>query len=296
MPTRELTENLPLKEADWELDFYSRPVFETDGKKRWELLISSTQNITGEEPFQWEKRCPASEVNSVWLTEAIEEALLAAKQQGWQSPSKVRCWRTSMKTMVKKAAETNGIELIQSKRTYSLVEWISHREKHIYPKETGYIEGPLPPMTLPIINQAIPLPEAVRGDSWNFAFLSIESLRDASEWSMQFNGLLPIKQSIKDEVMIPGIRLFSKSRSLAMAAWLGGLEPVRLRIEENQLLLEAGQSDRWLVTDINQDAIQAVKESFENSKREADGIQFISIQSSLDDVAFAGFWMLKDLN
>jgi len=24
---------------DWELDFYSRPILEPDGKKRWELLI-----------------------------------------------------------------------------------------------------------------------------------------------------------------------------------------------------------------------------------------------------------------
>lgn len=24
---------------DWELDFYSRPILDPDGKKRWELLI-----------------------------------------------------------------------------------------------------------------------------------------------------------------------------------------------------------------------------------------------------------------
>ena len=27
---------------DWELDFYSRPILEADGRKRWELLITST--------------------------------------------------------------------------------------------------------------------------------------------------------------------------------------------------------------------------------------------------------------
>ena len=30
------------RQADWELDFYSRPILEKDGKKRWELLIIST--------------------------------------------------------------------------------------------------------------------------------------------------------------------------------------------------------------------------------------------------------------
>ena len=28
--------------ADWELDFYSRPILEADGRKRWELLITAT--------------------------------------------------------------------------------------------------------------------------------------------------------------------------------------------------------------------------------------------------------------
>ena len=29
-----------LLQADWELDYYSRPILEPDGKKRWELLIA----------------------------------------------------------------------------------------------------------------------------------------------------------------------------------------------------------------------------------------------------------------
>ena len=39
-------ENKKLKVADWEVDFYSRPIIEVDGKKRWELLISSTQDFS----------------------------------------------------------------------------------------------------------------------------------------------------------------------------------------------------------------------------------------------------------
>ena len=38
---------------DWELDFYSRPILEADGRKRWELLITSTPAATGDaEPFR----------------------------------------------------------------------------------------------------------------------------------------------------------------------------------------------------------------------------------------------------
>ena len=35
------------RRADWELDFYSRPIMEPDGKKRWELLVSSTPPLSG---------------------------------------------------------------------------------------------------------------------------------------------------------------------------------------------------------------------------------------------------------
>ena len=56
---------VPLAAPDWELDYYSRPILEADGKKRWELLICSTATPqTPVEPFRWSMDCPASSVNS----------------------------------------------------------------------------------------------------------------------------------------------------------------------------------------------------------------------------------------
>ena len=63
------------RQADWELDFYSRPILEPDGKKRWELLISSTPELGGGESFRYARRCPAGEVNSTWLAAALREAI-----------------------------------------------------------------------------------------------------------------------------------------------------------------------------------------------------------------------------
>ena len=284
------------KKADWELDFYSRPVIETNGKKRWELLISSTEKFSGEKPFRCEKKCPADEVNSKWLTQALNEALESAKSEGWEVPQKLRFWRPSMRTMIKKAAENVGIDPIASRRTYSLIEWLKQRKKDIYPNEPGYLAGPLVPPFTPVRNQPIPLPEAVRGDAWSFATLPIGTLRDAEEWPMEFNSLVPIKKMINDEIHVPGIRLFSKSRSLGLAAWLGGLEPVALVQEKEQLVLEAGQDERWLVTDMNKESSKFVEQSFKESKEKADGLQFISIQSTPEEEKFAGFWMMKDLS
>ena len=91
--------NSELIVSDWELDFYSRPIIEQNGKKRWELIISSTKNFKTQDIFLWNKICPANEVNSIWLTKALNEALCEAKKKGWEKPSKIRFWRKSMKSI-----------------------------------------------------------------------------------------------------------------------------------------------------------------------------------------------------
>ena len=89
--------NKELKISDWELDFYSRPIIENNGKKRWELIISSSKSFKTEKIFLWNKVCPANEVNSIWLTKALNEALNDAEREGWAKPLKIRFWRASMK-------------------------------------------------------------------------------------------------------------------------------------------------------------------------------------------------------
>ena len=284
-----------LKKTDWEIDFYSRPILDKNGKKRWELLITNTNNFKDKKTFKWEKICPASSVNSIWLKDALEEAINEANHQGWDRPSVLRCWRSSMKTMIKRAADQIGIELISSRRTYSLLEWLIERERNYYPQQEGYTGVNLAPLSNPIENQAIPLPEEVRGDSWSFASLSLNTLREADEWEIEFSNLIPIKESINQDISIPGIRLFSSKRSLALSAWLGGLEPVKLIIEGIQIILDAGQADRWLVTDVEEKAKKAIENNFLNAKRDADGLQFISVQKNSEQNSLDGFWMLRDI-
>ena len=215
--------------------------------------------------------------------------------QGWDIPIKLRCWRSSMKTMVKRAASEIQLDVISSRRTYSLFEWIEQREREIYPLEKGYMNGPLAPPVSPIINDPIPLPEAVRGDAWNLTSLSLGTLKEAESWPIEFRGLLPINSSKNESIEVPGLRLFSKKRALALAGWLETLEPVKLCIEGSRLVLEAGQEDRWLVTDLDNKTAQITQDSLLNSKKEADGLQFISVQRTPDEELFTGFWMLRDI-
>ena len=288
--------SLELKKSEWELDFYSRPIIEENGKKRWELIIASTKNFKTEDIFHWNKICPANKVNSIWLTNALKEALEDAKNKGWAKPSKIRFWRSSMKSIIKKSLESIEVEGLVSRRTYDLLDRIEFLEKEIYPKEKGYVRGVLAPIfksNTEISPQ--PLPEAVRGDALTLSELSIGELKSAKSWPIEFGDIFPIEDSLNDYETIIGLRLFSKERSLALAAWFSSLEPVKLVIEKNQLILEASEDDKWLVTDLpEKEAINLYKKFLQN-KNNSFGYQFISIQSTPYVEKFAGFWILRDI-
>lgn len=282
---------------DWELDFYSRPILEADGKKRWELLICSSPDLqAGSAPaFRWWRACPASSVNSIWLREALQEALIEAAAQGFQPPRRLRCWRGSMRTMVQRAAEGLSLELIPSRRCYSLVEWLQQRQTEVYPLESGFMAGPLAPAPQPVRVPALPLPEAARGQSWAWANLTAATLEEAAGWEIGFAGLVPLPAGVGPEAAVPGVRLFSRQRALVIAGWLAGLEPVRLEIDGNQLVLEAGMEDRWLLANLPAEEAAAAATAFEQSRRQAAGLQFLAVQASDADPRLEGFWMLRDL-
>jgi hypothetical protein len=282
--------------SDWELDFYSRPILEPDGKKRWELLICATPAAgVASEPFRWVRPCPATSVNSVWLREAIELALVEAEQRGLGRPRRLRTWRAAMRPMVQRAAEGLGLELVPSRRTYALVSWLQERERLVYPQEPGYMAGPLAPPPQALRPIAVPLPEAARGDSWAWATLPLGVLAAASEWELGFAGLVPLPEAVSAELPVPGIRLFSSTRALALAGWLAGLEPVRLEISGPKLVLEAGLEDRWLLTNLPAEEAEVATAAFAAAREQAGGLQFLAVQASEQDQRFEGFWLLRDL-
>ena len=293
---KKLVSNQNLKISDWELDFYSRPIIEKNGKKRWELIITSSKNFETEDVFLWNKICPANEVNSIWLTKALSEALNDAERKGWTKPSKIRFWRSSMKSIIKKSIENFDIEALVSRRTYDLFERIQFLEQEVYPLEDGYVRGVLAPtFTSSIANDAQPLPEAVQGDALTISEISIEELKSAQNWPIEFGDIFPIHKSLKNDKPVPGLRLFSKERSLALAAWFSSLEPVKLQIEKNQLILEASGDNKWLITDLSEKDAKALKYKFSQTKNDSFGYQFISIQSTPFIEEFAGFWILRDV-
>lgn len=285
---------------DWELDYYSRPILEADGKKRWELLICTTPEVAADgradgEIFRWVRPCPAATVNSQWLREALEEALAAAEADGFAPPRRLRCWRASMRTMVQRAAEGLGMELIASRRTYSLVSWLQEREQQIYPLEVGYMAGPLAPPPQPIRPVPLPLPDAARGERWSWAGLPLQILSTAAQWDTSFSGLVPLPEGLESTATVPGVRLFGGPRALAIAGWLAGLEPVRLELEGRQLVLEAGLEDRWLLGALSEAEAEAARQTFALAREQVGGLQFLTVQGKESDQRFEGLWVMRDL-
>ena len=135
----------------------------------------------------------------------------------------------------------------------------------------------------------------MRGDALTISEISIEELKLSKNWPIEFGDIFPIQSSIKNENLVPGLRLFSKDRSLALAAWFSSLEPVKLLIKQNQLILEASEDDKWLVTDLQEKDAKVLNDKFTQTKKDSYGYQFISIQSTPFIEKFAGFWILKDI-
>ena len=58
------------------------------------------------------------------LKDSVKEALNDAETEGWAKPSKIRFWRASMKSIIRKSIENLGIEPLVSRRTYELFDRI----------------------------------------------------------------------------------------------------------------------------------------------------------------------------
>ena len=127
----------------WELDYYSRPILDENKKKVWEVLICETPlDISTETDslFRYAKYCSSGTVNSVWLQNAVQEAI----EQAGKAPTKIRFFRRQMNNMITKACDDIGISAQASRRTLALNQWLERRLEEVYPQEPGFQGGSNP--------------------------------------------------------------------------------------------------------------------------------------------------------
>lgn len=280
----------------WELDFYSRPIVDENGKKVWELLLCESQTgITApdEEPFKFAEYCANNQVNSIWIVDTLNRAM----EKAGKTPDRIRFFRQSMNNMITKACDDVKIVAQPSRRTFELSRWLNERMATVYPEHPGYKAGSNASIVFPSTPPQR-LPDALEGQKWQIVSLPASGFDDFNEWPIDFGEVFPINNAgINPDTLIPGLIIYSP-RATAIAAWMSGLELAAVSLDEEtkpNLVLETGVLDRWILAPLpNQDLVNEVKQ-FEAAKTAASNIHFIAVQSSPDVEEFAGFWLLRDV-
>lgn len=281
----------------WELDFYSRPIVDEQGKKKWEVLICETPLNVGEQAdslFRYSQYCPSSTVNSLWLAGAIQDAIASAPKP----PQKIRFFRRQMANMITKACQDLDIPAAASRRTLALSLWLDERMQNVYPAEEGY-QATANPSVQFVPETPVPLPDALIGEKWAFVSLPAAAFDEMSEWDIGFGEAFGIEMTgLAPDAQIPGLIIFS-SRANALAGWMSGLELAFLRYESSRspmLVLDTGANDRWILANLRDAATQAEAKNFEAAKKQAKQVHFLAIQSNPESESFAGFWLMRELN
>ena len=283
----------------WELDFYSRPMFDEKKKKVWEVLIC--QSATDSEyqfdsAFKYAEFCSNKTVNSIWLAEAITKAI----EEAGETPQKIRFFRRPMKNMITKACEDKGITPVPSRRTYALNRWFNQRLTDFYPHQPGYDASAVqsPSVQYPAIN-AIVLPDAIkgdRGDKWAFVSLEVSAFEEMNEWEIAFGEAFPLSLlELASETKIPGLIMFSP-RATPLAAWMSGLELAFLKFENTafpRVIMETSLSDSWILANVTDGQTLAEAKGFSSAKEKSQGVHFLAVQSNPESESFEGFWLLK---
>lgn len=281
----------------WELDFYSRPILDANQKKVWEVLVceSPTDVRTKTDSlFRYAQYCPSTQVNSVWLRTALQEAI----EKAGVAPIKIRFFRRQMNNMITKACQDIGIPALPSRRILVLNQWIQQRMAEVYPQEPGYqgVTNPSVRLEKPLPQR---LPDALEGKQWAFVSLEASDFADMPEWEIGFGEAFPLDLAqLSKETRIPGILIFSP-RALPIAGWMSGLELASLRFDTSQgdrLILETGATESWVVANIRTPQLLAEAQGFETAKAQANGVHFIGVQSDAQSQSFEGFWLLQEVN
>jgi hypothetical protein len=278
----------------WELDFYSRPIVDENGKKLWEVLVCESPLDVKTQPddlFRYAEYCASTEINSARLQEVLNRAIAQAPSP----PSRIRFFRQAMNSMITKACEGLGIPALLSLRTYRLNQWLDQRMEQEYPQHPGFQPGINPSVSFAETAPST-LPDALRGEKWAFVSLAAAALEDMTEWAIDFGEGFPLSLTgIESSTLIPGLLIFT-ARAIPMAAWMSGLElgTVDFDPELNQLLLTTGVNDRWVLATLTRANLQAEAENFMTTRAAARGVYFLAFQSRPDTEEFAGFWLLQD--
>ncbi|BBM98615.1 hypothetical protein MPTK1_1g14850 [Marchantia polymorpha subsp. ruderalis] len=280
--------------TEWELDFCSRPILDTRGKKIWELVVCDSQR-----QLRFSRFYPNNVINSGTLRDAL---VYIIQTLGVPKPQKIRFFRSQMQTIISKACAELDIQPVPSQRCLQLVRWLEERYETVYQQHPGFQEGAGP---LLLLEEPLPVdvPDTLRGEQWAFVQLPFSGVLEemaAVERGDTFGSTLDLETlgiNIPPDAMIPGVAVAS-SRATPLAAWTNALEIASIDVDTSRscLILSSGVSDRWRYAFWRRSP-QADQEAmaWQDAKNEVGGLHFIAVQNSLESELCSGFWLLMNV-
>jgi len=199
----------------WEIDFFSKPVLNENGKKIWELII-----INNKGTFEHIESVPNNLINSKELRKRINFVINSAKVR----PIAVKFFRAQMFNMINIALSEIELNVRPSKKTRLLFEKLKQRDETVYNKMNGFKPFLREIDTVQILKKTSErMPDFLRGDSYIFATIDTASLKDVFTQKPKFLELFQPDVSVKKISSIPGFIIIS-NRAKSLSSWLNNIE------------------------------------------------------------------------
>lgn len=273
----------------WQLDFYRRPLQDSQGKPLWELLICDPQM-----EFSYGEFCPQGEASAPWIKEQLQIAKVRAG--GW--PQYIDIFRPQTISLVEVACRELPIEVRPVRDVPTLKQWLRQRAVW-YDNLHNYVNQPYDPIA---IERPAPLPIAdyLMGEQWQFAAIGSAQLMRLEHEPIPVqsipDGLTPVSLGLPSTLLIPGVIIDGGRQSMALAQWLQSVRPVMLQYiagKPDGLLLEAGLSDRWILATFEDSDMAGAARTFTERKQAAKGLHFLLVRPDDSGLTYTGLWLLQ---
>lgn len=274
--------------AEWQVDFYRRPVRTDRGEVAWELVICNRESAVS-------VFVPQSQANSVWVAAQFRQA---TERLGW--PERISVFRPQVVELLQAACnsiEDKAIALHPSRHTPELKAHLQARARQ-YPELAGYTGQSYDPLDVEP-GPPQPLPETVRGDRWQFSTLARSDLEGFLERTIPFVGGVEVSQlrGLPAETSIPGLTMYGGRKSLLLARWCDRVQPYTLRYIPGQpdgMVLDAGLSDRWVLATFEDAEVASAAQKYEGRRHVSRGWHFLVVMPDDSGATVTGIWLLRD--
>ncbi|MGC1310235.1 MAG: Tab2/Atab2 family RNA-binding protein [Phormidesmis sp.] len=276
-------------QLSWQLDFYRRPLRSPDGSPLWELLICDPEMT-----FSYGEFCPQSEASAPWVKQQLQIA--RDRAGGW--PDLIEIFRPQAVSLVEVACRELPVAVQPTREVPTLKQWLRQRAAW-YDNLHNYVNEPYDPVAIER-PAPVPMPNYLMGDQWQFAAISSDSLMRLEHEPIPVSpiptGLTPVGLGLPSTLLIPGVIIDGGRQSMALAQWLQSVRPVMLQYiagKPHGLLLEAGLSDRWILTTFEDEDVAGAARTFTERKQAAKGLHFLLVRPDDSGMTYTGLWLLQ---